>query len=257
MQIGVLNHPTRDPVVEIHRIAGLGFDFIDFTMEPPCTIPGAVDVGAVRAALSEAGLGVVGHTGWYLPLAHPHPGVREGAERDLADSIRLAAACGADRVTIHPQGKFTDLVPIAQIIEWHIDSLRRLCDVAKSAGATVMIENVPHAIFNDVVTIAPLLNALPDLRLLIDIGHTWLRGKQRLGELLDAFGDRLAHVHVSDNCGVKDDHFLLGVGAIEWPDAFRQLKDAGFDGRITMETYPDHSAYLSVSRDRLLEWWRG
>ena len=37
-------------------------------------------------------------------------------------------------------------------------------------------------------------------------------------ELLDAFGDRLLHVHVSDNHGGdRDEHLPLGAGNIDWP----------------------------------------
>ena len=33
MQIGVMNHPARDPVGEIEWIGTNGFDFVDFTLE--------------------------------------------------------------------------------------------------------------------------------------------------------------------------------------------------------------------------------
>ena len=35
MQIGVMNHPARDPIGEIEWIGQNGFDFVDFTLEPP------------------------------------------------------------------------------------------------------------------------------------------------------------------------------------------------------------------------------
>ena len=59
MQIGVMNHPARDPVDEIEWIAKNGFEFVDFTLEPPAAAPDQVDVDAVRAALQRHQLGVV------------------------------------------------------------------------------------------------------------------------------------------------------------------------------------------------------
>src|SRR5207248_1067873 len=35
MQIGVMNHPAQEPIAEIEWIGQNGFDFVDFTLEPP------------------------------------------------------------------------------------------------------------------------------------------------------------------------------------------------------------------------------
>jgi hypothetical protein len=35
MKIGVVNHPVRNPLAEIEWIGKNGFDFVDFTLEPP------------------------------------------------------------------------------------------------------------------------------------------------------------------------------------------------------------------------------
>ena len=40
MQIGAMNHPARDPLGEIDWFGRHGFDFIDFTLEPPAADPG-------------------------------------------------------------------------------------------------------------------------------------------------------------------------------------------------------------------------
>ena len=44
MQIGVMNHPARDPVAEIDWIGKNGFEFVDFTLEPPAAAPDQIDV---------------------------------------------------------------------------------------------------------------------------------------------------------------------------------------------------------------------
>ena len=67
MQIGAMNHPARDPVAEIDWIGQYGFDFVDFTLEPPAADPDQIDVDAIRAVLDRHNLGVVAHTAYYLP----------------------------------------------------------------------------------------------------------------------------------------------------------------------------------------------
>jgi sugar phosphate isomerase/epimerase len=68
MQIGSINHPARNPIKEIEWIAENGFDFVDFTLEPPAAAPDQIDADAIRAALDQHGLGVVAHTADFLPL---------------------------------------------------------------------------------------------------------------------------------------------------------------------------------------------
>ena len=61
MQIGVMNHPARDPISEIKWIGENGFDFVDFTIEPSATDQDLIDPDAVRATLDRHTLDVVAH----------------------------------------------------------------------------------------------------------------------------------------------------------------------------------------------------
>jgi len=58
MQIGAMNHPARNPE-EIDWFGRHGFDFVDFTLEPPAADPDQIDPKAIQAALDCHGLGVV------------------------------------------------------------------------------------------------------------------------------------------------------------------------------------------------------
>ena len=68
MRLGLMNNPQRTVLKEMERIAGLGLEFIDLTLEPPNALPQQLDTDAIRAKLAQLGLGVVGHTAYYLPL---------------------------------------------------------------------------------------------------------------------------------------------------------------------------------------------
>ena len=75
MQIGVMNHPAQEPIAEIEWIGQNGFDFVDFTLEPPAADPDQIDPDAIRDALDRHKLGVVAHTAWFLPLGSPFTGI--------------------------------------------------------------------------------------------------------------------------------------------------------------------------------------
>jgi len=80
--------------------------------------------------------------------------------------------------------------------------------------------------------------------------------KNRTEEFLEAFRDRLVHVHVSDNFGKREDlHLPLGAGTIPWKKIISRLKKSGYDGTITLEVFSPDRRYLLFSRDKLRELW--
>jgi sugar phosphate isomerase/epimerase len=73
---------------------------------------------------------------------------------------------------------------------------------------------------------------------------------------LQAFHDRLAHVHLSDNFGKREDlHLPLGAGAIDWRSIISMLKSFRYHGTITLEVFSSDRRYLLLSRDKLREIW--
>lgn len=101
MQIGVMNHPARDPLKEIEWIGQNDFDFVDFTLEPPAADPENLDVDAIRAALDRHGLDVVAHTAYYLPLGSPFASVRAVCLEEFRRCLRIAREIGATVMNTH------------------------------------------------------------------------------------------------------------------------------------------------------------
>jgi GNAT superfamily N-acetyltransferase len=101
MQIGAMNHPARDPLEEIEWIGKKGFDFVDFTLEPPAADPGQIDPKAIRAALDRHGLGVVAHTAWFIPIGSPFGSVREASLAEFRRALRAAQQIGAAVMNVH------------------------------------------------------------------------------------------------------------------------------------------------------------
>jgi sugar phosphate isomerase/epimerase len=256
MLVGAMNFPGRSVLKEIHRIHEDGFDFVDLTIEPP--VAWKADGKEAGRLMSDLGLQAVGHTAYYLPIASPWPEMRVLA-RDLfrrcLDTFRDA---GVQRVNVHPDQR----VPLHQRAQVRAQNAAAIADLAEDAaarGLTLMVENLDRT-FADVADLAPLFDAVPELGFHLDIGHANLRlgvgGENRAAALLDAFGDRLAHVHVSDNRGGADDlHLPLGAGTIDWKGSIRLLKEHGWDGTVTLEVFSREREYLRLARRLWLEWW--
>ncbi len=139
------------------------------------------------------------------------------------------------------------------------DAIGDLAQDAAQRGIRLMVENLDR-LFADVDDLRAILEAVPDAGFHLDVGHANLRlgmrEVNRTGALLDAFGDRLAHVHVSDNRGGSEDlHLPLGAGTIDWKQVVRLLKQAGWDSTVTLEVFSREREYLRLARRLWLQWW--
>lgn len=255
MLIGAMNNPMADVVEEIEGYAAAGFDFIDLTLEPPAAYSATLPIGRVRNALERTGLGIVGHTAYYLPIASPFPEVRESALAEIERDLYIFSVLGATKANIHP---FT-WVPLHEnrwIREANISAFRRLNERAQELGLKLMLENSPH-LFNTPRDLSAVFAAVPELGFHLDVGHANLETEHNLTvELASLFANRLEHVHFSDNNGGNLDlHLPLGVGKIDWRWIVHILKRVGYDGTITLEVFAEDREYLRISREKLLRWW--
>ena len=255
MLIGAMNHPALPIEHELAWMAGLGLDFVDLTLEPPAAASWQVDPAHLRALLERYGLGAVGHTAYYLPLASPFEPVRQGAVAELRQCLEVFAAVGVQWMNVHPDRN----IPMHDrrfVVERNIESLAALVRRGEALGVGVMVENVPGE-FNSAEQLGELLDALPGLGLHLDLGHTNLLAPPDTAEtILTAYGDRLQHVHLHDNRGgAADLHLPLGAGTVEVLRGLRALRRCGYNGTITLEVFSPDRGLLAFSRDRLREAW--
>ncbi|MGH2747092.1 MAG: sugar phosphate isomerase/epimerase family protein [Actinomycetota bacterium] len=256
MLIGAMNFPGRSVLKELHRIAEDQFDFCDLTLEPPAAwFPNGKEVGRLAGDL---GLKLVGHTPWHLPIASPFAEIRALARDLYVRSLDCFADAGVDLVNVHPDQRMP-LHNRDQVVKMNAEAIAELAEAGAGRGIRIMVENLDRT-FSTVEDLAPVLHAFDDLGFHLDVGHANLNlgkgGVNRTPELLDAFGDRLAHVHLSDNRGGGDDlHLPLGAGLIDWKGMLGALKAHGYDGTITLEVFSREREHLRTSRRLLLEWW--
>jgi sugar phosphate isomerase/epimerase len=255
MLIGAMNHPGRDVLSEIEWMAEMDLGFIDLTIEPPMASVDKIDVRAIRSALDDHGLQVIGHTAYYLPLCSPFETIRRACVEELKRCIAAFAAVGAPWMNLHPD-RIAPMHDRKFIIEKNLQSLRELFVEARRSGVGLMIENLPGN-FNTVMQLSELMDPLPELGLHLDIGHAnLLTDRNTTNELLTAYGSRLRHVHLHDNKGGSADlHLPLGAGTIEVAHYIQMLQALGYDGTITLEVFSHDRQLFAYSRDVLRRIW--
>jgi sugar phosphate isomerase/epimerase len=87
----------------------------------------------------------------------------------------------------------------------------------------------------------------------LDTGHANIdtRGGRRIFSFIRRFGDRIGHVHASDNRGGRDEHLPIGGGNIDFSKLVRRLCETGYGETITLEVFSEDRRKLAESRDRL------
>jgi sugar phosphate isomerase/epimerase len=252
----MMNNPARPVADELRFAAEAGFDFVDLTLEPPATWP--PDVDRLRRALDASGLPAVGHTAWFLPIASPFDGVRRAAQAALREAIDAFAELGVRVVNVHPDHRSAP-ASAADLRERNARAIEALSAHAVRRGVVLAVENMGPG-FGSADDLTAVLAAAPDARFHLDIGHANLvaepGGERAIGPLLDALGDRLVHVHASDNTGDADRHLPLGAGTIDWPTVVRRLHATGYDGTVTLEVFSAERRHLLTSLELWRAWWR-
>jgi len=113
-----------------------------------------------------------------------------------------------------------------------------LVKAATDRGVAVTVENVDEP--PDVLRKA--LDAIPELRYCLDVGHAHLDRRTDGGRTyLAALGDRLALAHIHDNHGghgeTGDEHLPFGMGGIDVERDVKALKARGYTGPVTLEIF--------------------
>lgn len=253
---GMMNHPVLSVISEIKRAKRLGFDFLDLTLEPPEAGHEKFNIGKVKQALLENGLGVVGHTGWHLNAEAAYPEVRRGVGDALIWSAEQFAGLGAKYFTYHIRGYAARYIGIEHSIKSQIEVLRRVSERAGELGLKLIIEH--NSAYDEQFRILDeFFDKIPSLGFHLDAGHANLSpdGKNKTKEFLKRYGSRLIHVHFSDNKGSDDDHLPLGAGIINWKEVVREIKNVDYRGTVTLEVFTEDEDYINISLSKVRKWF--
>lgn len=166
------------------------------------------------------------------------------AERFEKMSIALegTAAVGAPCMAIHnimPWGG--DQLPEPdRFMDMNRAFFSRLLDKAKACGVVIALENMP---FKKLILSTPgqVLDFVkefdsPFFRVCLDTGHAAVFGISPADAVRQIGRDYLACLHVHDNDGARDLHWVPYRGVVDWADFSRALHEIGFEGALSLET---------------------
>lgn len=149
----------------------------------------------------------------------------------LRRSAEAARRLGADIVVVHP--------PFRWQRDYGGGFAQGIRELNRASGVTFAVENM-YPWRTPAGSFAAYLPGWDptDLdydHLTLDLSHA-STAQQRSLDLVERWGDRLAHVHLTDGKGsFKDDHLLPGEGDQDAWAVVRELGRRGFEGHIVLE----------------------
>lgn len=127
--------------------------------------------------------------------------------------------------------------PIARVSDdMCIEIFMQLCDIAESYGVTVIQENISYCKSADPAYLTKIMRECGSrANFVLDIKQA-VRSGISPAALIDLLGNRIVHVHLSDNREGAD-CLPVGQGTFDFADFISRLKSAGYDGALLLELY--------------------
>ncbi len=261
MRFGAMNFPVYPVLDEIEAIAAVGMDYVELAMDPPQAHFSQIKTGRhhIRKALERNRLGLVCHLPTFVQTADLTDGIRLASVKETIGALETAADMDAEKVVLHPSflsGMAIHVADRAHALA--MESLEIFVSRARQLGLVLGIENMlpGTSLFVEPDAFHAVFASFANLHLVLDIGHAFIgdRSGQRIMAFIDAFADRLIHIHASDNHGKHDEHMCIGYGQINFKPVMRRLSAIGYDNTITLEVFDSDRSTLIRSRQRLSKW---
>jgi sugar phosphate isomerase/epimerase len=263
MQYGAMNFPIKPVIAQIEKIAVIGFDYVELAMDPPQAHHRQLKAQgkAIRTLLDDHGLGLVCHMPTFVSTADLTDSIRNASIDEVIGSLEVAAELGAEKVVLHPSTVMgmASLV-MDEALARSLDALHRFVTHADVLGLPLCLENMFPRIspYVEADRFKPLFNQFPDLRMTFDAAHAHIGdlAGRRIKAILDLWGNRIGHVHLSDNDGYGDSHLTLGAGTLPLEMILKRLAAVGYNDTITLEIFSEDPEELAASRRVLARLWK-
>ncbi|MCW2501529.1 MAG: D-tagatose 3-epimerase [Frankiales bacterium] len=231
----------------------VGFDLI----EVPILDPSTVDAAMTRRLLQDNGLGAACSLGLddATDVSSEDPAVVARGRDRLAAAVEVAHGIGASHlcgVLYSKLGKYPR--PMSPAGRQHVvESMTWLAKQASDAGLSLALEVVNRYETNVVNTVADMLALIDDtgaaIGVHLDSYHVNIEENGYV-EPVRLAGSRLGYVHVGES-----HRGYLGSGTIDFDTFLGAVRDSGFTGPVTFESFssavvhPDLSNTLAVWRN--------
>jgi D-psicose/D-tagatose/L-ribulose 3-epimerase len=243
----------KEQDVLLARIREWGFDGVELFLSPQ----EPEDIPLVKRTLDRMRLECT--TCCVLPresnLLSADPDVRARGVDYLTRCVVRTAELGASLMCgplYAALGLMTGIRRTAEEWEWAVEGLHTVARRAEDLGVTLCIEPLNRFetyFLNTLRDASQLIHdiGVPNVRIHFDTFHANIE-EQEPAAAVRAVASDLGHVHISEN-----DRGIPGSGHVDWRGILSALKEVGYDGWLTIESFaepePELASAASIWRD--------
>ncbi|MBS7643842.1 sugar phosphate isomerase/epimerase [Candidatus Bathyarchaeota archaeon] len=253
MKICAMNDPFKDLPQEIEFVGKHGFQGFELVFEYPTT-PEVVlaKKDKVLDALSSYNLVKIAHTQAFVDICNVYETVRKASLEETFKALETAHMLDIRFLTLHA-GYVWPVLSKDEALKRSYASIEKLLRKAEELDLILGVENLPIRGFTRVMDFEKLFSRIESNRLqfVFDVAHTSFRESDSSRDFIRKLFNKMAHVHLSDNMGERDDHLPLGLGKVDYETTVRELMDRGYNRTITLEIFAKDKEYLIYSKSKL------
>lgn len=210
----------------------------------------------------------------YEPEQLVYPETLDNILQEMKDSIEICQLLGSPYIVMHLFNRAFEMEKEEER-KFNLSFFNQLVEIAVKCNVTICIENVPYRRNNrlyegtcsnakDMVDYLVTLNEQAGKECFaacFDVGHANVLGKN-LREEVKTLGKYLKVLHIHDNDGITDTHQLpysfsngrTGVCTTDWSGFLLGLREIGYKGILSFETYRGVVCIPGVLHDALLKY---
>jgi len=235
-------YEEKDLYEALNKISNSGFKCVEIWANKVHLDPRIdPDIQAIKNLIIKLGIWVhsihAPFTG--LNIGYPDINMEKNWLKIIGKSLEYADELEAGIVVLHTVSHKEELdnQMYKKSLEITKEFLKKLSIYAKQLGIKLALENQPAT------NTVPFANSLIELRKIwvrdeigfcLDIGHASINGCDINLEISSA-GKRLISVHVNNNDGNTDRHWVPSKGVIDWQNIKKQLENIGYYGPYILE----------------------
>lgn len=174
-----------------------------------------------------------------INIAAPAESMRKFVMKRLEKSMVFAQNLKCRLMVFHP-GLRTGISGFYPGLDWktNVESVRKLLALSRKIGVEIAIENCPEPfgfLVKNVEQFSRFYDELgEDIDLALDVGHSNINGQTHA--FMEAFGEKIRHIHAHDNDGKHDLHLGVGYGTVNWQQFAEGIRKTGFNGVVMVES---------------------
>lgn len=262
MKICMMSSSFADPVEEIEFAGKHGFQGFELAFEHPEATPEQILKKRRRIldTFSRYNLVRIGHTQSFVNICDFSEPIRRASLQETIKALEVAHRLDIGFLTVHP-GFLWPVMTGKKALKKTCESLRELLNVADDFNLILGLENLPPRFFpprgyfsrTEEFDVVFSQIASQRLKLVFDVAHASFPQSDPPLNFIDKFNEKLAHVHLSDNLGQRDDHLPLGAGRVDYKTPMKELRRRNYSGTITLEIFSKDRDYLLMSKRKLEE----